>query len=291
MRSRAGFFWCSLWLTLLLLLPLILVVGFLARQRQTQQELRQAAANQSQLQIEPGAQSVWRMLLVVQKEEPAFVLVRADGPAHSVTFCALPGQLLVNAPAGTTTLAECTLSAGAGRAAQLLRAALSTGETALPPLYYLAATPSCWVDCVGSGTAVRFDTSSLLQPAARLALGYGKEAVQAVSATDAVELIADLQSQMSETTAANARARRLGRFCAAEPRPADRRARCPGAKYSARTLTDFTATDLLRAGETLAYLQKQAALTVDYVTVAVVDAPGGEALTEDGLQVVESLLQ
>ena len=69
MRSRAGFFWCSLWLTLLLLLPLILVVGFLARQRQTQQELRQAAANQSQLQIEPGAQSVWRMLLVVQKEE------------------------------------------------------------------------------------------------------------------------------------------------------------------------------------------------------------------------------
>ena len=33
------------------------------------------------------------------------------------------------------------------------------------------------------------------------------------------------------------------------------------------------------------------ALTVDYVTVAVVDAPGGEALTEDGLQVVESLLQ
>ena len=197
MRSRAGFFWCSLWLTLLLLLPLILVVGFLARQRQTQQELRQAAANQSQLQIEPGAQSVWRMLLVVQKEEPAFVLVRADGPAHSVTFCALPGQLLVNAPAGTTTLAECTLSAGAGRAAQLLRAALSTGETALPPLYYLAATPSCWVDCVGSGTAVRFDTSSLLQPAARLALGYGKEAVQAVSATDAVELIADLQSQMT----------------------------------------------------------------------------------------------
>ena len=279
MRSRAGFFWCSLWLTLLLLLPLILVVGFLARQRQTQQELRQAAANQSQLQIEPGAQSVWRMLLVVQKEEPAFVLVRADGPAHSVTFCALPGQLLVNAPAGTTTLAECTLSAGAGRAAQLLRGALSTGETALPPLYYLAATPSCWVDCVGSGTAVRFDTSSLLQPAARLALGYGKEAVQAVSATDAVELIA-----------ANARAAVWAAFVRQNP---DRLAAVPDAwrKYSARTLTDFTATDLLRAGETLAYLQKQAALTVDYVTVAVIDAPGGEALTEDGLQVVESLLQ
>ena len=126
---------------------------------------------------------------------------------------------------------------------------------------------------MGSGTAVRFDTSSLLQPAARLALGYGKEAVQAVSATDAVELIADLQSQMSETTAANARAAVWAAFVRQNP---DRLTAVPDAwrKYSARTLTDFTATDLLRAGETLAYLQKQAALTVDYVTVAVVDAPG-----------------
>ena len=29
MRSRAGFFWCSLWLTLLLLLPLILVLSLI----------------------------------------------------------------------------------------------------------------------------------------------------------------------------------------------------------------------------------------------------------------------
>jgi len=100
----------------------------------------------------------------------------------------------------------------------------------------------------------------------------------------------DLQSQMSETTAANARAAVWAAFVRQNP---DRLTAVPDAwrKYSARTLTDFTATDLLRAGETLAYLQKQTALTVDYVTVAVVDAPGGEALTEDGLQVVESLLQ
>ena len=290
MRSRAGFFWHSLWLTLLLLLPLIAVVAFLARQRQTQQELRQAAASQSQLQIEPGAQSVWRMLLVVQQEEPAFVLVRADGPAHSVTFCALPGQLLVNAPAGTTTLAACTLSAGAGRAAQLLTATLATGETALPPLYYLAATPSCWVDCVGSGTAVRFDTSSLLQPAARLALGYGSEAVQSVSATDTVEFIAALQSQLTGSAAANARAAVWAAFARQNP---DLLTAVPEAwrRYSARTLTDLTAQDLLRAGETAAFLQSQPALTVDYLTAAVTDAPDGVALSEDGLQIVESLLQ
>lgn len=290
MRSRAGFFWHSLWLTLLLLLPLIAVVAFLARQRQAQQELRQAAASQSQLQIEPGAQSVWRMLLVVQQEEPAFVLVRADGPAHSVTFCALPGQLLVNAPAGTTTLAACTLSAGAGRAAQLLTATLATGETALPPLYYLAATPSCWVDCVGSGTAVRFDTSSLLQPAARLALGYGSEAVQSVSATDTVEFIAALQSQLTGSAAANARAAVWAAFARQNP---DLLTAVPEAwrRYSARTLTDLTAQDLLRAGETAAFLQSQPALTVDYLTAAVTDAPGGVELTEDGMQIVQTLLR
>lgn len=290
MRSRAGFFWHSLWLTLLLLLPLIAVVAFLARQRQAQQELRQAAASQSQLQIEPGAQSVWRMLLVVQQEEPAFVLVRADGPAHSVTFCALPGQLLVNAPAGTTTLAACTLSAGAGRAAQLLTATLATGETALPPLYYLAATPSCWVDCVGSGTAVRFDTSSLLQPAARLALGYGSEAVQSVSATDTVEFIAALQSQLTGSAAANARAAVWAAFARQNP---DLLTAVPEAwrRYSARTLTDLTAQDLLRAGETAAFLQSQPTLTVDYLTAAVTDAPGGMELSEDGLQIVQTLLR
>lgn len=290
MRSRAGFFWHSLWLTLLLLLPLIAVVAFLARQRQAQQELRQAAASQSQLQIEPGAQSVWRMLLVVQQEEPAFVLVRADGPAHSVTFCALPGQLLVNAPAGTTTLAACTLSAGAGRAAQLLTATLATGETALPPLYYLAATPSCWVDCVGSGTAVRFDTSSLLLPAARLALGYGSEAVQSVSATDTVEFIAALQSQLTGSAAGNARAAVWAAFARQNP---DLLTAVPEAwrRYSARTLTDLTAQDLLRAGETAAFLQSQPALAVDYLTAAVTDAPGGVELSEDGLQIVERLLQ
>lgn len=290
MRSRAGFFWHSLWLTLLLLLPLIAVVAFLARQRQAQQELRQAAASQSQLQIEPGAQSVWRMLLVVQQEEPAFVLVRADGPAHSVTFCALPGQLLVNAPAGTTTLAACTLSAGAGRAAQLLTATLATGETALPPLYYLAATPSCWVDCVGSGTAVRFDTSSLLQPAARLALGYGSEAVQSVSATDTVEFIAALQSQLTGSAAGNARAAVWAAFVRQNP---DLLTAVPETwrRYSARTLTDLTAQDLLRAGETAAFLQSQPALTVDYLTAAVTDAPDGVALTEDGMQIVQTLLR
>ena len=117
MRSRGAVFWYSLGLTLLLLLPMIGLTWFFVRQRQQQNELRQAAAERGGLAVEQGAQDSWRALLVVQQEEPGFVLVRVDGPVQTVTLCALPGELQVQAPAGTTTLADCTLSAGPGRAA------------------------------------------------------------------------------------------------------------------------------------------------------------------------------
>ena len=134
MRSNHGIFWYSLGLTLLLLLPMVLTVAFFTDQYQKQQLLRQASAADSTLHIEPGAQGVYTLLLVVQQEEPAFVLARADGPQQTVTLCALPGSLRVSAPSGTTTLAECALSAGAGRAAQLLVGTVATGETAAPAL-------------------------------------------------------------------------------------------------------------------------------------------------------------
>ena len=137
MRSNRGIFWYSLGLTLLLLLPMVLTVAFFTDQYQKQQLLRQASAADSTLHIEPGAQGVYTLLLVVQQEEPAFVLARADGPQQTVTLCALPGSLCVSAPSGTTTLAECALSAGAGRAAQLLVGTVATGETAAPALHYL----------------------------------------------------------------------------------------------------------------------------------------------------------
>ena len=139
MRSNRGIFWYSLGLTLLLLLPMVLTVAFFTDQYQKQQLLRQASAADSTLHIEPGAQGVYTLLLVVQQEEPAFVLARADGPQQTVTLCALPGSLRVSAPSGTTTLAECALSAGAGRAAQLLVGTVATGETAAPALHYIAA--------------------------------------------------------------------------------------------------------------------------------------------------------
>ena len=160
MRSKRGIFWYSLGLTLLLLLPMILTVAFFTDQYQKQQLLRRASAADSTLRIEPGAQGIFPLLLVIQQEEPAFLLVRADGPQQTLTLCALPGSLRVNAPAGTTTLADCTLAAGAGRAAQLLCGTVATGESAAPALHYIAATPATWAACAGSDALVRFDTAA-----------------------------------------------------------------------------------------------------------------------------------
>ena len=163
MRSKRGIFWYSLGLTLLLLLPMILTVAFFTDQYQKQQLLRQASAADSTLRIEPGAQGIFPLLLVIQQEEPAFLLVRADGPQQTLTLCALPGSLRVNAPAGTTTLADCTLAAGAGRAAQLLCGTVATGESAAPALHYIAATPATWAACAGIATQARQARSSMLE--------------------------------------------------------------------------------------------------------------------------------
>ena len=225
MRSRPGVFWYSLGLTLLLLLPLIGLTAFLVHQRQEQNVLRQAAAERGGLPVEQGAQDSWRMLLVVQQEEPAFVVARVDGPAQTVTLCALPGNLQVAAPAGTTTLADCALSAGAGRAAQLLSQTIATGETAVGELYYLAATPACWQDCVGSTATARLDTAALLSKEQRTEIGYGEDSVAEFSAADAPELIATLQGALDTAgRAGRCAGRRVGGLCAAESRSAGRHA-------------------------------------------------------------------
>ena len=283
MRSNRGIFWYSLGLTLLLLLPMVLTVAFFTDQYQKQQLLRQASAADSTLHIEPGAQGVYTLLLVVQQEEPAFVLARADGPQQTVTLCALPGSLRVSAPSGTTTLAECALSAGAGRAAQLLVGTVATGETAAPALHYIAATPATWADCAGRTASARIDTASLLDAAARTRLGYGEDPIAVCTAAQASELIAQLQAALPVAgEGCMARAAVWAAFLRQDP--ALLRSR------SARLLTDLLAADLNALGETLAYLSARTALTIDYTTAAVAAARGGVQLTEEGMAAVCALL-
>ena len=286
MRSHRGIFWYSLGLTLLLLLPMVLTVAFFADQYQKQQLLRQASAADSTLRIEPGAQGVYRLLLIVQQEEPAFVLARADGPKQAVTLCALPG----NAPAGTSTLSECALSAGAGCAAQLLCGTVATGETAAPELHYIAATPATWAACAGKNAAVRFDTAALLTPAARERLGYGDDPVAACTAAQAGELIADLQGALAGAgESADARAAVWAAFARQDPAllaafPTGLRSQ------SARLLTDLLAADLSALEDTLTYLSTRPALAVDYVTAETAKAKGGVCLTDEGMAAVRDLL-
>lgn len=291
MRSRPGVFWYSLGLTLLLLLPLIGLTAFLVHQRQEQNVLRQAAAERGGLPVEQGAQDSWRMLLVVQQEEPAFVVARVDGPAQTVTLCALPGNLQVAAPAGTTTLADCALSAGAGRAAQLLSQTIATGETAVGELYYLAATPACWQDCVGSTATARLDTAALLSKEQRTEIGYGEDSVAEFSAADAPELIATLQGALDTAgKQADVRAAVWEAFVRQNP---DLLAAMPEAwrQYSARTLTDLMATELGGLEKTLDYLTAQPGLTVQYTTAETRRAGRETALTEAGMKTVRELLQ
>ena len=290
MRSKRGIFWYSLGLTLLLLLPMILTVAFFADQYQKQQLLRRASAADSTLRIEPGAQGIFPLLLVIQQEEPAFLLVRADGPQQTLTFCALPGSLRVDAPSGTTTLADCTLAAGAGRAAQLLCGTVATGESAAPALHYIAATPATWAACAGSDALVRFDTAALLTPAARQALGYGREPVAECTAAQAGALIEKIQGMLTGASAqADARAAVWAAFARQNPAlpaafPAGLRSQ------SARLLTDLLAADVSALEDTLTYLSTRPAPAVDYVTAETAKAKGGVCLTDAGMAAVRDLL-
>ena len=180
MRSRRGFFWQSLVFTLILLVPMMGVTLWLQQGQQQQQALRQAAAQRGGITVEAGSQSVWRFLLVVQQEQPAFVLARADSLQQTVTLCALPADLQVNAPAGTTTLGECALTAGAGRAAQLLQQTLF-GDEAAPALYYLAATPATW-QTLADADEVRWDTAALFDAANQRRMGLDADPIAVLTA-------------------------------------------------------------------------------------------------------------
>lgn len=106
-----------------------------ADQRQQQAELElAAAAGRGEVGIDAGAQNTHRLLLAVQTEEPEFLILRIDAPARTITLCAVPGQTLVDAPQGRTTLADCYLAAGLPARRSCWKARWALGRTpTLPP--------------------------------------------------------------------------------------------------------------------------------------------------------------
>lgn len=284
MHKRRGLFFQSLLLTLLIVLPMMGGVVYFAARRGERQAAEAAAAGTT-LAEPAGARSTHRLLLAVQGEEPAFLLLRLDGPAQQALFCALPGEMQLQAPAGTTTLAACYLTAGPARAAKLL------GDTlGIAPDAYLAATAAGFADLWGDGPAIRFDTAAVLEEAVRAELGYGQDSLAELDAAAAPEFLqAAARAGLPPPALAQARAAvwaayfRQGQPNLAALPDAVRAA-------SARLLTDLTAQDLARLEETLIWLSGAAGFTADYVEAGTEPAAGGWQLTADGRDTLLELL-
>ena len=284
MHKRRGLFFQSLLLTLLIVLPMMGGVVYFAARRGERQAAEAAAAGTT-LAEPAGARSTHRLLLAVQGEEPAFLLLRLDGPAQQALFCALPGEMQLQAPAGTTTLAACYLTAGPARAAKLL------GDTlGIAPDAYLAATAAGFADLWGDGPAIRFDTAAVLEEAVRAELGYGQDSLAELDAAAAPEFLqAAARAGLPPPALAQARAAvwaayfRQGQPNLAALPDAVRAA-------SARLLTDLTAQDLARLEETLTWLSGAAGFTADYVEAGTELAAGGWQLTADGRDTLLELL-
>lgn len=284
MHKRRGLFFQSLLLTLLIVLPMMGGVVYFAARRGERQAAEAAAAGTT-LAEPAGARSTHRLLLAVQGEEPAFLLLRLDGPAQQALFCALPGEMQLQAPAGTTTLAACYLTAGPARAAKLL------GDTlGIAPDAYLAATAAGFADLWGDGPAIRFDTAAVLEEAVRAELGYGQDSLAELDAAAVPEFLqAAARAGLPPPALAQARAAvwaayfRQGQPNLAALPDAVRAA-------SARLLTDLTAQDLARLEETLTWLSGAAGFTADYVEAGTEPAAGGWQLTADGRDTLLELL-
>lgn len=284
MHKRRGLFFQSLLLTLLIILPMMGGVVYFAARRGERQAAEAAAAGTT-LAEPAGARSTHRLLLAVQGEEPAFLLLRLDGPAQQALFCALPGEMQLQAPAGTTTLAACYLTAGPARAAKLL------GDTlGIAPDAYLAATAEGFADLWGNGPAIRFDTAAVLEEAVRAELGYGQDSLAELDAAAAPEFLqAAARAGLPPPALAQARAAVWAAyFRQGQPNLAA----LPNAvrAASARLLTDLTAQDLARLEETLTWLSGAAGFTADYVEAGTEPAADGWQLTAAGRDTLLELL-
>lgn len=286
MRSRKGLFWRSLGFTLLALVPMCAAVLFFAGQRDRMAQLQLAeAAGSGQVGMEAGAQNTHRLLLAVQTEEPEFLLLRIDAPARTVTLCAVPGQTLVDAPEGKTTLADCYLAAGPARVVQLLRDTLGAAPDA-----YFAATPDTYAQLIGPDSTARFDTASVLTLERRRELGYGQDNVAQLTPASTEAFLQELRQGMAAKQAAQLRAAVWSAYLRQNPA---RLAQLDDAarEQSPRTLTDLAAQDLLELGETLNFLSGRTETAIEYTVLSGVETAAGYRLDAEGTEKALELLE
>lgn len=129
-------FWTALWVSLLVLLPLVAGTAVLA-QRQAAGRVR-ASESQSGVPVQlPRAENHLTLLACVAGEDPAFVLLYLNADQNCIHLLGVPGQLAVPFSDGEASLADCYAAAGPARCLQGLGAVVDLPEDAR----YLAATP------------------------------------------------------------------------------------------------------------------------------------------------------
>ena len=152
-------FWTALWVTLLVLLPLVAGTLVLA-QRQALQRVR-ASESQSGVPVRlPREENHLTLLACVAGEDPAFVLLYLNADQNCIHLLALPSQLAVPFSDGEATLAQCYQAAGPARCLQGLGQVLSLPEDA----HYLAATPETLAELCGGYGSLRVGFSGALTP-------------------------------------------------------------------------------------------------------------------------------
>ncbi len=247
-------FWTALWMTLLLLVPL---VGgtFLLAGRQAARRVR-ASESQSGVPVErPRSENHLTLLACVAGERPAFVLLYLNAGQSCIDLLALPPSLAVPFGDGEATLAECYAAAGPARCLQGLGAVLDLPEDAR----YLAATPDTLDAVCEEFGGLRVGFSGALTPAELER--YGQSGVADWETASAHALLLELEEDgLAPGTVAAARAavwdaffrQKLERLPAAQ-REALRR-------HSASLLTVLSAGELLTLEDTLELLANREAL-------------------------------
>ena len=240
-------FWTALWVTLLVLAPLVTGAALLARRQAA--ELLRASESQSGVPILLAREENHLTLLAcVAGAEPSFVLLYLNADQNCVHILAVPRQLAVPFSDGQATLADCYAAAGPARCLQALAAVADLPDDAR----YLAATPETLSAlCDGFGS-LRVGFSGALTPA-QLAR-FDQTGVSDWDVGMAHAFLAELDAALDPGAAAAARAavwdaffrQKLDALPAALPEGLR--------QASASLLTDLTAADLLTLEDTLELL-------------------------------------
>ena len=248
-------FWTALWVSLLVLLPLVAGTAVLA-QRQAAGRVR-ASESQSGVPVQlPREENHLTLLACVAGDDPAFVLLYLNADQNCIHLLAVPGQLAVPFSDGEASLADCYAAAGPARCLQGLRAVLDLPEDA----HYLAATPETLAGlCAGYGSPrVGFSGAVSPEELAR----FEQAGVGDWDGVSAHAFLEELAASLPPASTAAARAAVWDAFFRQnlDALPAS----LPGALRSASDslLTDLTAADLLTLEDTLELLANgQAAVT------------------------------